>query len=106
MKNYTNSICESSMTSGTLSYTDSGYIQSVRDVYLALRHHFGDGNNDERDRQVSRKNGIAHYRFFYYGPDDNPIQRAEESFLTLTGISQYYQYAVRSTNLLYMQKRP
>jgi len=50
MKNNTNSICESSMTSDTLSYTDIGYIQYARDVYLALHHHFGDRNNDERDR--------------------------------------------------------
>ena len=54
---------------------------------------------------MSRQIGIAHYIFFYYGPDDNPIQRAEESFLTLTGIAQYYQYDVSSTNLLYMRKR-
>ena len=106
MKNYINSICESSMTSTTLHYTETGYIQSARDVYLSLHHHFGDDSNEERDRQVSQQNGIGHYRFFYYGPEDNPIQRPEETFRTLEGISQHYQFAVRASNLLYMRMRP
>ena len=106
MKNYTNGICESSMTSGILDYTDSGYIQSARDVFLTLRHHFGNNGEEERDRQVSQQNGINHYLFFYYGPDDNPIQRPEETFHSLEGINSNYQMAVRITNLLYMRNRP
>ena len=56
-----------------LNYTESGYIQSVTDVVMALRYHFERG--DQRDVQLAGKNPVHGYQFFHYSDDHNPIQR-------------------------------
>jgi hypothetical protein len=61
----------SSETQGRLSYTDSGYIQSVKDVFMALQYHFERG--EQRDMQLAGKNPIHGYQFFMYTHDHNPI---------------------------------
>jgi hypothetical protein len=93
----------SSETQGRLSYTDSGYIQSVKDVFMALQYHFERG--EQRDMQLAGKNPIHGYQFFMYTHDHNPIQRPTESFKTLEGISSHYQFVVKGEGHLYMRLR-
>ena len=95
-------VIESSMTQETLSYTSSGYVQSVTDVFHTLVHHFGSDTNQVRDRQMAGRNPIHHYDFFLYTFDNDPILRPEESFDRLEGISSHYQFAVNNDSILFM----
>ena len=96
-----------------LHYVTGGFIKNAMNVWETLRYGFeleGDAGM-QRDRQVSRTNGITHYRFLYHGPDENgvdndPIQRPDETFRTLNQIQQQYQFAVRSEGSLYRRMRP
>ena len=90
----------SSETQGRLSYTNSGYIQSVKDVAMALQYHFKRG--EQRHVQLAGKNPIHGYQFFMYTQDHNPIQRPTEFFKTLDGISSHYQFVVKDEGHLYM----
>ena len=53
----------SSETQGRLSYTDSGYIQSVKDVVMAIQYHFERG--EQRHMQLAGKNHMHGCHFFY-----------------------------------------
>lgn len=94
----------SSTTQGRLDYTHSGYIQTVNDVYHALVHHFE--NADHRNVQLAGRNPIHKYKFFLNTVDNNPIERpADESFITLDGISKHYQITVASEDNVYMRRQ-
>ena len=97
-----------------LEYVTGGQISSARNVWEALRHGYELRGADgaQRDRQISGTSGIKYYRFLYHGPgedgvDPDPIQRPQnEAFLTLEGITQHYQFAVRGKGLIYQRMRP
>ena len=91
-----------------LKYTTGGYITGAYNAYEALVHHFELGV--DRDKQASSRNAIGHYKFFYYGADldandINPIQRPEETFSRLEGISIRQQFAVRGEGDMYQRMR-
>ena len=104
MKHKVDQDTSSAMTIGKLSYTNSGYIQNVRDVYDSLVHHFQNGNH--RDRRVTR-NGFHAWRFHLYLHDNNnnPVQRPLETFTPLKDISSHYQFIVRNKGIIYQRRR-
>jgi hypothetical protein len=93
----------SSETHGRLRYTKSGYIQSVKDAWMALQYHFQEGNH--RDAQLVGQNPIHSYQFFLYCFDDDPIPQPNESFTILSGIFSYYQFSVNTEGLMYHRLR-
>ncbi|KAL7549077.1 hypothetical protein ACHAWF_012345 [Thalassiosira exigua] len=95
----------SAMTKGVLSYTQSGYIESVEDVYDALVYHFGPESLQHRNQQLAGKNPIHRYEFFLYTHTHHPIERPTEIFDTLKGIFSHYQYAVNNDAMVYMRRR-
>ena len=95
--------CMSSAEIEMLEFTESGYIHTVKDVYLALEYYFG--RSEKKDSQLAGRNPIHHYKFFCYLPDENPIQRPDESYSTLEGITKRYQFAVKKEGVVYMRKR-
>ena len=76
-----------------LPFTQSGYIQTVKDVHSALEYYFT--KSQEKDAQLSGRNPIHHYMFFCHLIDEDPIQRPEEYFVTLKGITKRYQMCVK-----------
>ena len=88
-KTKVDSCIRSSHTIGRLSYTATGYIQNVRDVYDALVYHFEQA--EHRNVQYAGKNPIHKYKFFIYTFDNNPIERPlDEKYTKLDGISKHY----------------
>jgi hypothetical protein len=94
--------CMATAVEETLVYTSEGSIENGKDVYDALEYHFG--RAEKRDRNLAGKNPIHHYKFFCYEfGDDNPIQRPDESFTTLQGISKHYQFSVKKEGVVFMR---
>ena len=88
----------SSALTKRLEFTKSGYIHSVKDVCFALNYYFSEA--EKKDAQLAGKNPIHCYKFFYYSADENPIQRANESFKTLDGITNRFQIFVHKKNVV------
>ena len=63
-KNKVDQCSSSSEVQGRFSYTHSGYIESVRDVWMALRHHFE--HTSQRNTQLAGRNPINGYQFFIH----------------------------------------
>jgi len=76
----------SSVEIDKLEFTESGYIHTVKDVYLALEYYFV--RSEKKDSQLAGRNHIHRYKFFCYLPDENPTQRPDESYSTLEGITK------------------
>ena len=96
--------CMATAEEENLAYTSNGSIENVKDVYDALEYHFG--RAEKRDRNLAGKNPIHHYKFFCYEfGDENPIQRPDESFTTLQGISKHYQFSVKKEGVVFMRMR-
>ena len=93
----------SSALTKRLEFTESGYIQSVKDVFSALNYYFSEAG--KKDAQLAGKNPIHCYKFFYYSADENPIQRPNESFKTLDGITKRYQICVHKKNVIQWRMR-
>eukprot|EP00984_Skeletonema_dohrnii_P017124 scaffold7728_cov75-Skeletonema_dohrnii-CCMP3373.AAC.2 len=94
----------SSYSTGRLLYTDTGYIQNVKDVYDALVHHFEQA--EHRNVPLAGKNPIHKYKFFIYTFDNNPIERPlDEKYITLDGISKHYQFVAKSEGVVHMRQR-
>ena len=70
-----------------------GYIHTIEDVYNALVYYFT--NSTKKDSQLSGRNPIHHYNFLCHLSKNDPIQRPDESFVTLDGISKRYQMVVK-----------
>ncbi|KAL7534418.1 hypothetical protein ACHAXR_005863 [Thalassiosira sp. AJA248-18] len=51
------------------------------------------------------ENPVHRYQFFLYTHDNNPIERPDEAFSTLKGISKQYQFAVSNEGVLYNRQR-
>jgi len=45
------------------------------------------------------------YHFFCYTANNNPINRPEEAFSTLQGISKHYHFLVKKHGAVYMRQR-
>ena len=86
-----------------LEFTDTGYIENVRDVFKALDYYFG--QSVKKDSQLAGKNPIGHYKFFCYLISENPISRPNETFETLDGITKQYQIVVKGEGVVYWRKR-
>jgi len=102
MKHKVDQATSSSMTTGTISYTASGYIKIVTDVYDCSVYHFQDGAH--RDQKTVR-NGFNNWRFHLYTSNKNPVPRPDESFTPLKDILSNYQFAIRQEGVLYNQRR-
>ena len=87
----------------SLEFLETGKIQNVKDVYVALEYYFG--KSTKKDAQLAGKNPIHHYKFFCYMVDENPIQRPVEAFDTLDGITKRYQIVVKTEGCIYWRKR-
>ena len=93
----------SSTVTKRLEFTESGYIHSVKDVVSAFNYYFAESN--KKDSQLAGKNPIHCYKFFYYSADENPIQRPNESFKQLTGITKRYQICVKKRDVVHWRMR-
>ena len=102
MKHKVDQATSSAMTMGSLSYTTSGSIENVTDVYEALVHHFQHG--EHRHRRKTR-NGFNAWRFHLYTSQINPVPRPVESITALKEISSSYQFVVRNEGLFFTRKR-
>ena len=95
--------CMSTAEVGLLEFTASGSIQNVEDVHSALEYYFG--RSTGKYAQLAGKNPIHHYHFFCYTAEKHPINRPDESFVTLQGISKHYQFLVKREGVVYMRQR-
>ena len=86
-----------------LPFTKSGYIHTVKDVHKALHYYFEDAPN--KDAQLAGKNPIHHYHFISHWIDEDPIQRPDESFVTLDGITKRYQMCVKKDGYIHWRMR-
>jgi len=86
-----------------LEFTDTGFIENVKDVFKALDYYFG--QSTKKDSRLAGKKTIGHYKFFCYLTDENPIKRPTEAFETLDGITKRYQIAVKNEGTIYWRKR-
>ena len=101
-KNKVDQCSSSSETQGRLAYTRSGYIKTVTDAWMALQYHFE--REGQQNGKFSGRNPINSYQFFLYTQNQNPIQRPNESFQTMTGISSRYQFAVNGEGIAYTRR--
>ena len=63
-KNKVNQCSSLSKVQGRLGYTQSDYIESVTDVWMALRYHFD--RTTQWNVQLAGRNPINGYQFFLY----------------------------------------
>merc|ERR1712086_986341 len=86
-----------------LEFTDTGFIENVKDVFEALDYYFG--QSTKKDSQLAGRNPIGHYKLLCYLADENPIKRPTAAFETLDGTTKLYQIAVKNEGTIYWRKR-
>jgi hypothetical protein len=105
IKNKSNSLIKETKSScNPIPGTESGYINSPKDVYDALAAAFG--HELYQQRRKKGKNSISLFSFSYFGTNNNPIRRAEgEEFKSLDKISSNYQFTVSDVGVVYSRMR-
>lgn len=105
IKNKVHSLIKATKTSNDgIPGVASGYINSVEDVFQAVQYHFE--NEENHVRKKTGSNPINHFHFFSYLSCNNVhIERRNESFDQLCGISSNYQFVVNNIGRVYMRQR-
>ena len=80
-----------------------GYIHTIEDVYNAFVYSFT--TSTKKDSQLAGRNPIHHYNFVCHLSKNDPIQRPDESFVTLDGISKRYQMIVKNKGTIHWRMR-
>ena len=102
-KNKIASLIRSAMMNGmTIPGTNSGYINTIKDVFSALVAYFEDG--EARDDSRAK---IDKFKFFLYEETDQAgiVPRPNEVFATLQSITKQYQIVVDREGFVYTRRR-